>query len=50
MLFRSDAFGLCFKTSNAVVLRGGSDAINSNKAVVKAIKAGLKEEGLKKKE
>ena len=42
----ADAFGLCFKTSNAVVLRGGSDAINSNKAVVKAIKAGLKEEGL----
>ena len=42
----ADAFGLCFKTSNAVVLRGGSDAINSNKAVVKAVKAGLKEEGL----
>ena len=42
----ADAFGLCFKTSNAVVLRGGSDAINSNKAVVKAIKSGLKEEGL----
>ena len=42
----ADAFGLCFKTSNAVVLRGGSDAVNSNKAIVKAIKAGLKEEGL----
>jgi glutamate-5-semialdehyde dehydrogenase len=37
----ADAFGLCFKTSNAVVLRGGSDAIHSNIAVVKALKAGL---------
>ena len=42
----ADAFGLCFKTGNAVVLRGGSDAINSNKAVVKVIKEGLKEEGV----
>ena len=31
----SDAMGLCIKTGNAVVLRGGSDAINSNKAIVK---------------
>jgi glutamate-5-semialdehyde dehydrogenase len=31
----SDALGLCIKTGNAVVLRGGSDAINSNKAIVK---------------
>lgn len=37
----SDAFGLCFKTGNAVILRGGSDAINSNKAVVKALRKGL---------
>jgi glutamate-5-semialdehyde dehydrogenase len=37
----ADAFGLCFKTSNAVVLRGGSDAIHSNIAVVEALKAGL---------
>ncbi len=37
-----DAFGLCFKTGNAVILRGGSDAIDSNKAVVRAIKAGLR--------
>jgi glutamate-5-semialdehyde dehydrogenase len=37
----ADAFGLCFKTSNAVVLRGGSDAIHSNIAVVKALKEGL---------
>lgn len=31
----SDAIGLCLKTGNAVVLKGGSDAINSNIAVVK---------------
>ncbi len=31
----SDAIGLCVKTGNAVVLRGGSDAINSNKAITK---------------
>lgn len=36
-----DAFALCFKTSNAVILRGGSDAINSNMALVKYIKQGL---------
>ena len=29
----ADAFGLCFKTSNAVILKGGSDAIHSNKAI-----------------
>ena len=33
----ADAFGLCFKTGNAVILRGGSDAINSNKAIVEVI-------------
>ncbi|MCL2864770.1 MAG: glutamate-5-semialdehyde dehydrogenase [Lachnospiraceae bacterium] len=37
----ADAFGLCFKTGNAVILRGGSDALNSNKAIVQAIWAGL---------
>lgn len=37
----ADAFGLCFKTGNAVVLRGGSDAIHSNIAIVKALKVGL---------
>lgn len=37
-----DAFGLCFKTGNAVILRGGTDAINSNIAIVKAIKNALK--------
>ncbi|MDF2943697.1 MAG: proA [Herbinix sp.] len=36
-----DAFGLCFKTGNAVVLRGGSDAIHSNTAIVAALRRGL---------
>ena len=30
----ADAFGLCFKTGNAVILKGGKDAIHSNKAIV----------------
>ena len=34
----SDAFGLCFKTGNAVILKGGSDAINSNKKIVEIIR------------
>lgn len=38
-----DAFSLCFKTSNAVILRGGSDAIHSNKALVSVIKKSLEE-------
>ncbi len=38
----SDAFALCFKTSNAVILKGGSDAINSNIAIVKVIRDALK--------
>lgn len=38
----SDAFSLCFKTGNAVILRGGSDAINSNKAIVKTIREALR--------
>ena len=42
----ADAFGLCFKTGNAAILRGGSDAIHSNQAIVKAVKAGLRKEKL----
>ena len=42
----ADAFGLCFKTGNAVILRGGSDAIHSNQAIVHAIKTGLRKERL----
>ena len=37
----SDAFGLCFKTGNCVILKGGSDAINTNIARVKALKKAL---------
>ncbi len=36
-----DAFGLCFKSGNAVVLKGGSDAIHSNIAIVKIIQDSL---------
>ena len=39
----ADAFGLCFKTGNVVVLKGGSDAISSNIAIVKVIRSVLKE-------
>lgn len=42
----ADAFGLCFKTGNAVILRGGSDAIHSNQAIVHVIKEGLRKEKL----
>ena len=38
----ADAFGLCFKTGNAVILRGGSDAINSNTIIVNIIREALK--------
>lgn len=36
-----DAFALCFKTGNAVILKGGSDAINTNIAIVKIIRDAL---------
>lgn len=42
----SDAAGLCFKTGNAVILRGGSEAINSNKSIVSVLVKGLKSVGL----
>ncbi|WP_124066485.1 glutamate-5-semialdehyde dehydrogenase [Clostridium sp. E02] len=42
----ADAFGLCFKSGNAVILKGGSDALESNKAIVKWIQMGLKDAGL----
>ena len=41
-----DAFALCFKTNNAVILRGGKDAIHSNKALVQVIKAALTAAGI----
>lgn len=42
----ADAFGLCFKTGNAVILKGGSDALCSNQAIVKWLRKGLSEAGL----
>ena len=44
----ADAFGLCFKTSNAVILKGGSDAIHSNMAIVEVIRCALEAEGVTK--
>ncbi|MFR2776646.1 MAG: glutamate-5-semialdehyde dehydrogenase [Anaerostipes sp.] len=37
----ADAFALCFKTGNACLLRGGSDAINSNLAITNVIQSAL---------
>lgn len=37
----ADAFALCFKTGNAVILKGGSDAIHSNIAIVNCLRAAL---------
>lgn len=37
----SDAFSLCLKSGNCVILKGGKDAINSNIAIVKALKEAL---------
>lgn len=42
----ADAFALCFKTGNAVILKGGSDAITSNTAIVTCMNAALREQGL----
>ncbi len=42
----SDAAALCIKTGNAVVLKGGSEAIESNLAVARALQAALKKAGL----
>lgn len=41
----ADAFGLCLKSGNAVILRGGKEAINSNKAIVDIFRDCLKENG-----
>ncbi len=42
----ADAFGLCFKAGNAVILKGGSDALNSNKAITGVIRSALTEAGI----
>ncbi len=42
----ADAFGLCFKTGNAVILKGGKDALYSNIAISRIIRETLAEEGI----
>ena len=42
----ADAAGLCLKSGNAAILRGGSEAILSNQAVAKCVREGLKAAGL----
>jgi glutamate-5-semialdehyde dehydrogenase len=42
----ADAFGLCFKSGNAVILKGGSDALESNISIVKWLRKGLSDANL----
>ncbi len=42
----ADAFALCFKTGNAAILRGGSDAIGSNRAITAALRRALAHRGI----
>ena len=42
----SDAASLCLKSGNAVILRGGKEAVRSNMAVIRAIRDGLEKGGL----
>lgn len=42
----ADAFGLCFKTGNAVILKGGKDAFYSNQAVAEVIRETLSSENI----
>lgn len=42
----ADAFGLCFKAGNAVILKGGSDAISSNIAIENVLREGLRASGI----
>lgn len=42
----ADAAGLCLKSGNATILRGGSEALNSNQAIARCIRTGLAETGL----
>ncbi len=44
----ADAFGLCFKTGNAVILKGGKDALCSNTAIAGIIRDTLKKQGIPK--
>jgi len=42
----ADAVGLCLKSGNAVILRGGSEAFHSNRAIVDVLKAALEGSGI----
>lgn len=42
----ADAFGICVKAGNAVILRGGKEAICSNLAIMKVLKEAVKKSGL----
>ena len=42
----ADAAGLCLKAGNACILRGGSEALHSNQAIARCVRAGLKAAGL----
>jgi glutamate-5-semialdehyde dehydrogenase len=42
----SDVAAICLKTGNAVVLRGGSEALGSNRAIASAVQEGLRQAGL----
>jgi glutamate-5-semialdehyde dehydrogenase len=42
----ADAAGLCLKSGNAAILRGGSEAIHSNQAIAACVREGLKAAGL----
>lgn len=41
-----DVFSLCLKSGNAVIMKGGSDAVSSNEAIVRVIHSVLEEEGI----
>lgn len=45
----ADAAGLCLKSGNAAILRGGSEAIQSNQAIAACVKEGLRSAGLPEK-
>jgi glutamate-5-semialdehyde dehydrogenase len=42
----ADAAGLCLKSGNAAILRGGSEALRSNQAIAECVRAGLEQAGL----
>ena len=42
----ADAAGICIKSGNACILRGGSESLNSSQAIANCIHAGLKQAGL----